>query len=168
MKHQRLLFQSFGSIERFDGMGESFALIPRNVCACVNNTLRLPASQNLGCDQNFRKREAFCLLLTVKGLRFTNRMEPKPFFILLMMEESYAGVKSPDTDCPLFDLFNQRTPFRTKPEILPPAVRRRVRLSSKSRNGVTPYSATRRTPFATDAALSASGMFSSSGRTQRT
>lgn len=51
MKHQRLLFQSFGSIERFDGMGESFALIPRNVCACVNNTLRLPASQNLGCDE---------------------------------------------------------------------------------------------------------------------
>lgn len=32
-------------------MGESFALIPRNVCARVKNTLCLPASQNLGCDE---------------------------------------------------------------------------------------------------------------------
>ena len=80
-KHRPIMIHRvvFGSIERFDGMGESFALIPRNVCARVKNTLCLPASQNLGCDQNFRKREAFCLLLTVKGLRFTIGWNRNPF-----------------------------------------------------------------------------------------
>lgn len=48
-KHHCPLFQSFGSIAGFDGMGKSFARIPKNGLP-VKNTLRLPASQNLGCD----------------------------------------------------------------------------------------------------------------------